>query len=154
EGLVPAMKNKKWGYLDTKGQFVIEPQFEEAHSFSEGLAAVLVGEKWGFIDHSGRVVISPRYDIGYDRRHHGFSEGLALVYLQDRCVYIDKLGKIVIRVQCSEAEQFSGGIASVRTGETAGEKRGYINKLGRFVWGPLAFKYKSMEEISERVEKK
>jgi hypothetical protein len=78
---------------------------------------------------------------------------LALVYFQDRCVYIDKTGKILIRVQCTEAEKFSGGIASIRTGEDAGEKRGYINKAGKFIWGPLAFKYKSMEEISARAEK-
>ena len=36
----------------------------------------------------------------------------------------------------------------------AAEKRGYINKLGKFVWGPVAFKYKSMEEIAARAEKK
>jgi hypothetical protein len=155
EGVVPAKKNGKWGYLDSKGQFVIEPRFEEAHPVSEGHAAVRVGQKWGFIDHSGRVVITPRYDIGYDSRHHAFSEGLALVYFQNRCVYVDKSGKIVIRVECSDAEQFSGGIASVITGEEkTDEKRGYINKLGRYVWGPVEFKYKSMEDISERAEKK
>jgi len=155
EGLVPAKKNGKWGYLNTKGQFVIEPQFQQAHRFSEGLAAVLVGEKWGFIDHSGRVVIPARYDVGYDSQHHAFSEGLALVYFQNRCVYLDKSGKIVIKVECSDAGQFSGGIASVITGEEqTDEKRGYINKHGRYVWGPIAFKYKSMEEISARTGKK
>lgn len=154
EGLVPAKKNKRWGYLDTKGQFVIEPHFEEAHSFSDGLAAVLVGDKWGFIDHSGRCVITPRYGIGYDSRNHDFSEGLALVYFQDRCVYIDKVGKIEIRVECTQAGQFAGGIASVRTGEEPREERGYINKQGRFVWGPKAFKYKTIEETSARAKKK
>src|ERR1051326_304233 len=153
EGLVPAKKNRKWGYVDTKGQFAIEPQFEEAHSFSEGLAAVLVGEKWGFIDHSGRLAIAPKFGMGSDSRHHDFSEGLALVYFQDKCSYIDKTGKILIKIACNEAEQFAGGVASVRIGEDKAEKRGYINKLGKYVWGPVAFKYKSMEEISARAEK-
>jgi WG repeat protein len=153
EGLVPAKKNKKWGYLDTKGQFVIEPQFEKAFPFSEGLAAVSVGEKWGFIDHTGRLVIKPKYSIGWDHRHHAFSEGLALVYLRDQCAYIDKFEKVVIRVNCSDAEQFSGGIASVITGAEKHEKRGYINKQGRYVFGPVAFKYKTMEEVSARAEK-
>jgi len=153
EGLVPAKKNKKWGYLNTKGQFVIEPQFEKAYPFSEGLAAVSVGEKWGFIDHSGRLVITPKYRIGWDRRQHAFSEGLALVYLRDQCAYIDKSGKIVIRINCSDADQFSGGIASVITGAEKREKRGYINKQGRYIFGPVAFKYKTMEEVSARAEK-
>jgi hypothetical protein len=154
EGLTPAKKNGKWGYIDTTGRFVIEPQYEGAHPFSEGLAVVLIGEKWGFIDHGGRVVITPKYGIGYDSKHHDFSEGLALVYFQDRCSYIDKTGRILIKVPCNEAEQFAGGIASVRIGENKAEKRGYINKLGKFVWGPIAFQYKSMEEISTRAEKK
>src|SRR6266404_3130217 len=137
EGLTAAKKNSKWGYIDTSGRFAIEPQYEEAHAFSEGLAAVLIGEKWGFIDHSGRVVISPRYGIGSDRQHHDFSEGFALVYFQDKCCYIDKTGKILLKIQCNDAEQFTGGIASVRIGEEKTEKRGYINKLGKFVWGPV-----------------
>jgi hypothetical protein len=149
EGLVPAKKDGKWGYLDTRGQFVIEPQFKEAHRFSEGLAAVLVGEKWGFIDHNGRVVIPPRFYLGYDSQHQAFFEGLALVYVQNQCVYIDKSGKTVIKVECSDAGRFSGGLASITTGEEkTAEKRGYINRQGRYVWGPVAFKYKSMEKIS------
>src|SRR6185369_725779 len=142
-----------WGYLDPSGKFVIEPQFKEAHQFSEGLAAVLIGEKWGFIDHSGHVVIAPRYDVSYDRSKNNFSEGLALVYFQEKCVYLDKTGKILIRVQCSDAEQFAGGLASIRIGDDKAEKRGYINKAGKFVWGPVPFKYQTMEEISERAEK-
>lgn len=153
EGLTPAKKNGKWGYIDTGGRFVIGPHFEEVHPFSEGLAAVLIGERWGFIDHSGRVVIKPKYGIGYDSRHHDFSEGLALVYFQDKCCYIDKTGKILIKVQCDDGEQFTGGLASIRIGEGKAEKRGYISKQGRFIWGPVAFKYKSMEEISARAEK-
>lgn len=153
EGLVAAKKNKKWGYLDPKGQFVIEPQFEKAYPFSEGLAAVLVGDKWGFIDHSGRFVITPKYRIGWDRRHHKFSEGLALVYLRDQCAYLDKVGKVVIRINCSDAEPFSGGIALVITAAETRERRGYINKQGRYVFGPVAFKYKTMEEVSARAEK-
>ena len=153
EGLLPAKKDGKWGYLDPTGQFVIEPQFKEAHRFAEGLAAVLVGEKWGFIDHSGRFVIQPNYYLGYDSRHQAFSEGLALVYVQNRCAYIDKSGKTVINVECSDAGRFSGGIASITTGGgRTDEKRGYIDKQGRYVWGPEAFKY--MDEISKRAEKK
>jgi hypothetical protein len=93
------------------------------------------------------------YAVGVDSQHHAFSEGLALVYFQDKCCYIDKTGKILIRVQCSGAEEFAGGLASVQIGEETAEKRGYINKQGKFVWGPTAFKYKSLEEIQARAEK-
>jgi hypothetical protein len=153
EGLVAAKKNKKWGYLNSNGQFAIEPQFEKAFPFSEGLAAVSVADKWGFIDHTGRFVITPKYRIGWDRRHHAFSEGLAMVYLRDQCAYLDKSGKVVITVVCSDAEQFSGGIALVIINAEKRERRGYINRQGRYVFGPVAFKYKSTEDMSARVEK-
>ena len=135
EGLAPVQKNGKWGYIDAAGRFVIEPQFDDANSFSEGLAAVQVGDKWGYIDREGKFVIKPKYGFGYDSRTHAFSEGLALVYLKDACGYIDKTGKIVIKIQCSEADKFIGGLASVHVGEGPAERRGYINRQGKYVWG-------------------
>lgn len=51
----------KWGYVNKKGEVVIEPKFESAKSFSNGLAAVSDGEYWGFIDHSGDVVIKCQF---------------------------------------------------------------------------------------------
>src|SRR5690349_16951823 len=81
--LRPVQQGGKWGYVDAGGRFVIGPQFDDAHSFSEGLAAVLVGERWGYIDHTGAVVIKPKFGFGYDGGRHDFSEGLALVYRDD-----------------------------------------------------------------------
>lgn len=149
EGLAPAKKNGKWGYIDTNGRFVIEPQFEEANPFSEGLAAVKIGEKWGFIDHQGKILIKPRFDYGPTV----FSEGLAVVAINNDCGLLDKTGKVRVKVRCTNGEQFKGGLAAIHIGEGAAEKRGYINKLGKFVWGPVAFKYRSMEEIRARAEK-
>jgi WG containing repeat len=114
---------------------------------------VLVGKKWGYIDRNGKIVINARYSVGYDPKQHRFSEGLALVYLKEKCRYIDKTGKVAITLACSDAERFDGGIASVRTEEEKAERRGYINKQGKYIWGPVAYKYRTMEEISSRTEK-
>ena len=43
-------KEGKWGFIDTKGQYVINPQFDGAGLFSEGLARVRIDSKGGFID--------------------------------------------------------------------------------------------------------
>jgi hypothetical protein len=57
----------KGGYIDTKGQWAIKPQFDGLSDFSEGLAAVNLGAncgmggKWGFIDKSGTTVIPFRF---------------------------------------------------------------------------------------------
>ena len=53
--------NGLWGYVNTAGDVVIEPQFAEAKSFSGGLAAVSNGEAWGFIQKNGTPVLEYRY---------------------------------------------------------------------------------------------
>lgn len=49
--------DKKWGFVDSKGKMVIEPQYEKAKSFSIGLAPVLVDGVWGYINSSNDIRI-------------------------------------------------------------------------------------------------
>ena len=74
ERLLPASLNGKYGYLNSAGQWVIEPVYEAARPFSEGLAAVCREGKYGYIDQSGNEVIPCRYE-----RAQPFREGLAAV---------------------------------------------------------------------------
>lgn len=55
-------KNNKWGFVDSDGNMIIKPTFQEAHSFYNNYAAVKVDGKWGFIDASGKMVIDPKFD--------------------------------------------------------------------------------------------
>jgi hypothetical protein len=149
-GLAAVKKDGKWGYVGMNGNFLIEPQFEEAESFSEGLAAVKVDKKWGYIDRQGAKIIMPIFEFTPGE----FSEGLALVFLNGECTYIDKTGQVAFHLRCDDAEGFDGGLAYVHIGKDPEEKRAYVNKRGDFVWGPVAFKYKSLEEIRARAEKR
>jgi len=58
-GLFPIILNGKWGYIDTTGKIVINPQFDEAWWFSEGLARIKIGDRWGYIDKTGKYVWEP-----------------------------------------------------------------------------------------------
>ena len=53
------MEEKKYGFIDKTGRFVIEPVFDKATDFSEGLASAYVenGNRHGYIDKTGRFVI-------------------------------------------------------------------------------------------------
>jgi hypothetical protein len=43
-------KTGKWGYIDHTGKFLANPQFDEAHAFTDdGLARVEIAGKWGYI---------------------------------------------------------------------------------------------------------
>ena len=57
DGLIAVAKGGKWGFINTDGEVVIEPQYEKAGSFSNGLAAVCKDGKWGFINQDNEVVI-------------------------------------------------------------------------------------------------
>ena len=67
-----------WGYIDTTGEMMIEPGFDNVGNFSEGLAAARINFKHGFIDRKGEWVIEPRFDWAWD-----FSEGLAAVMVRN-----------------------------------------------------------------------
>ena len=157
EGLAPVKKGGKWGYVDTAGKFVIQPRFNYAKSFSEGLAAANIGEgKWGYIDHSGKFVIPAKFSIN-ELYGNGeiFSEGLALVYVNDDLVFIDKGGKTVLKPNVTDVEGFIDGLAAVKKKYDNGkEERGYINKLGRFVWGPTPFRYKTNADLLAQIKKR
>lgn len=156
EGVTPVKKGGKWGYIDTTGKFAIKPQFDDAKSFSDGLAAVMVGKGWGFIDHSGKLIIPAKFGIGkVNDDKHLFSEGLALVYQGDDAVFIDKKGKVVLKPDVTEVEKFIGGLAAVKNQYDSGEEeRGYINKQGKFVWGPVPFRYKTTSDLRQQIKKK
>jgi hypothetical protein len=85
--------SEKVGYLNTKGDWSIRPQFDEARDFSEGLAAVNQGAKchsggkWGYIGKDGKLAIPFRYDFASQ-----FKNGHACVKEGAQWKRIDKNG--------------------------------------------------------------
>ena len=63
-GPLPTTKGRKWGYINTKGEWVIRPQFEYAGNFHNGLAKVVVKGKTGYIQKDGTMAIEHRFDGG------------------------------------------------------------------------------------------
>lgn len=61
DGLIAFEQDKKWGFVNTKGEIIIEPRYEDAKSFSNGLAAISQAGKWGFIDSNGVLVIDCQF---------------------------------------------------------------------------------------------
>jgi len=57
-GLVSFLKNGKWGLVDTAGQVMVEPQYDELDGFVRGIAWAKRGERWCAIDRRGRAVPS------------------------------------------------------------------------------------------------
>lgn len=60
--LIAFKNNGKWGYVDKDGNVVIEPEYDNAKSFSNGLGAVCKDGKWGFINKQKEQAINYIFD--------------------------------------------------------------------------------------------
>ncbi len=54
-----------WGYVDSLGEWVIEPAYDDAKSFSLNLAPVCRNGLWGYISASNTTVVEPQYTDAY-----------------------------------------------------------------------------------------
>ena len=98
--------NKKKGYIDKKGNWVIQPMFDFVGKFTEGLTRVELNDKWGYIDKKGNWIIQPIFDSALD-----FTEGLAIVRVNNKNGYIDKKGNWVIQPMFDSTGKFTEGLA-------------------------------------------
>lgn len=107
QGLAPVkLDDRGWGWMNTKGELVIKPQFEVVKDFSGGVAPIKRSNKWGFVDKSGKIVIEPQFeDVG------GCSEGLVAFKNADgKWGFMDKSGKPVIKPKFSLVSDFDHGL--------------------------------------------
>jgi len=51
----------KWGLIDVRGNYVVEPKYAEIREGREGLIPVREGVRWGFIDSQGEIKIKVEY---------------------------------------------------------------------------------------------
>jgi hypothetical protein len=134
-GLKTKWRPNSWGYLDTKGNFAIEPQFGSAEAFSEGVASAFGDGGRGYIDHSGKFVIPPQFQEALP-----FSEGLAQVTTTNYLMgYIDHQGKWVIPAQYAVRSgdgDFHDGLACVGKKKPAHTSApGSVDSPSDFIWG-------------------
>jgi len=143
--LIPAQNDyKKYGYINTKGQWVIQPQFNWAANFANGLAAVetersITGDSYAYINTQGQIVIptGPYYNI------HDFADnGLATAQINkgDDVVFIDKQGNIMTTVRDSRGAKVFGnnGLVPLEAEDKNCRKKlwGYADTSGNFVIPP------------------
>ena len=96
-GLFPASlkttEGQRWGYIDAKGQMVIQPRFDDARDFQEnGLAIVSEKGKYGVIDATARYVVQPIYDS-----INPFHDRRAIVIDRDGFKMIDEKGNVLTK---------------------------------------------------------
>lgn len=114
----------KWDYINSDGEYAINPQFSEAFPFTGDLACVSNGDKYGFINVKGEYVINPQFE-----KAGIFLNKMAPVKNDKTLGYIDEQGKFVINPQFEETLCFTGDLAPVSQNDV----RGYINTEGKII---------------------
>ena len=92
EGLAAVAVGDRWGYINKKGDPVVDFRFDYAAPFSEGLAAVHHQGLAGYIDHYGKYAIEPRFGVAAE-----FSRGIAVVSSANVWYCIGRDGKEIWR---------------------------------------------------------
>lgn len=130
--LIAVKQGSKWGFVNHKGEYVINPQFNGVSFFTDGVAVVSMGkygdEKLGLIDESGKYVVNPVY--------------VDASLLSDGCVWmvkpncapelVDNSGKVLFAYKKGRVfHSFHEGLAII---EGDGGKEWVIDKNGKMVF--------------------
>lgn len=87
--LIAVIENNLYGYINKRGEVVVQPQYIYAGDFSNGIARVRSNKGFGFINQDGKL-ITKFYESAFD-----FSEGLANVKIGDKMGYINSSDNIL-----------------------------------------------------------
>ncbi|WP_134685786.1 WG repeat-containing protein [Brevibacillus migulae] len=133
----------KWGYINTKGSFIIPPRYEAADDFqANGLAGVQSKERNGVINSSGQFVVPPIYNTVTQ-----FSEGRAQILDDKGFRVIDESGKILTPKWYTYIGMYQEGRAIFAQADAQGNSLyGYLDRDGKEV---IPAKYPSANDFRD-----
>lgn len=110
DGMIRVKQNELYGFYDTTGRLMIEPQYLAVSGFEEGLASVAVeidsfSIAYGYIDHQNRMIIPPQFQYAYP-----FHEGYAVAKKYDRFGMIDHNGREVLTFKYDHVTYMINGV--------------------------------------------
>ncbi|WP_161555217.1 WG repeat-containing protein [Dokdonia sinensis] len=117
-------KNDKWGFIDRKGNLIIDYQYDETKDFNEEMASVQIDGKWGFINIENELIIKPIFE-----NTQVFSDNFAAIQLNEKWGFIDKEGNQVIEPKYKSVYNFSEGLCAVNSQPFDMANGGWANEI-------------------------
>ena len=90
DGFARVKLNRKYNFIDTKGNILADQWFDYVENFHDGFARVKLNRKYNFIDTEGNIRFDQWFDYVYD-----FHDGFAWVSLNGSEHLIDTKGNII-----------------------------------------------------------
>ena len=127
----------KYGLVNTKGEFVLQPDFDYISDFQNGMAVVSKNEEYGIVNAEGDLVIEMRFDGLKSFENDKYAPAKQ----GEKWGYINKKGDFVIAPQFDDARSFGGGKYAVVMfyGDPVRKidyKYGIIDRNGNFIVEP------------------
>ncbi len=144
DNTLPVIANGKQGFINQKGNLIIDTKYDKVTYFNYGVATVTKGDDFFIIDKYGSEKL---IDIPNLKEVQGFNDSLALFTIEGgRVGFIGINGDIEIEPDFLNAMHYSNGLASAKN--TTG-LWGFINKAGEWVIVP---RFKSVFSFRENSE--
>ena len=127
DGVLPAVRDGKYGYVMPDGKWLVQPRYNRAEPFPPGRPALVgLGAKNGYIDRNGGEVTP----IAYDHAEPFHLGDVVQVRQNGKCGFIDVAGELVVPLEYDETEAvFVGPLAAVRRAGGSG----YISRRNEIV---------------------
>ncbi|NHE57652.1 WG repeat-containing protein [Cyclobacterium plantarum] len=104
EGLFGALMGEKFGYINTSGDTIIDPVFDQVKPFSEGFAEVKKGQQWGYVNPNNEMRIPFSFE-----KAGPFSNGVAIVVKDGRFNLINQQGEMLLENSCEQISKTGTG---------------------------------------------
>ena len=121
--------NGKYGFINTKGKFIIKPIFDDVDVFKNEISRVKYNGKWGFINLHGKTIIEPIYEEASEFKNNN----LSLIKYNGKWGFINLYGKTIIEPIYEEASEFKNNLSLIKYNG----KWGMINLEGKMVINAL-----------------
>ncbi|MFT7606549.1 MAG: hypothetical protein ACI8VT_004152, partial [Saprospiraceae bacterium] len=95
-----------WGYLDTVGNVVVQPQFSFARNFINDVGIVENERKWGAVDKTDKIVLPTIYD-GVHFLEKTNNKILRVYNNQQKYGLIDTLGQVTVNLKYDKIGAFN-----------------------------------------------
>ena len=112
DGLFAIKEKSKWGFMNQKGEYIVNPKYDDCESYKYGYAKVKMGTKWGIIDKSGTEIIEPKYENIVS------GENGIFVFYNTGWGAMDKTGKVIVEPTLNTITSFEKDRALGKLGKS------------------------------------
>lgn len=126
EGRAVVVKDGKYGIVDSDGEYVVEPKYEQISEITEGGAVFKENGLYGYMKSNGSVIITARYEsLG------NFKNGLAVFSVDHKYGVADRAATVVVNPEYEKITILDNGLIKISVSES---EYYYVDKYGRLIY--------------------